>query len=240
MQRAQTVCSLVLSLRKKENIKVRQPLSKVTIPALNPKMKDDLLHVSDIILSEVNIKEIEFLGPDNQLLVKQMKPNFKTLGKVLGPQMKVMAAKINELNSEEIAQFEAAGYLEIDMDGTPFTLLPEHIEIKTQDMPGWLVASEGDTTVALDIQISAELRQEGIAREWVNRVQNLRKELQFDLTDKIGIEYAADAEIQEAVTKFEEYIRTEVLANHINYTLNVQEHEVDVYEKSVFLKIYKV
>ena len=240
MQRAQTVCSLVLSLRKKENIKVRQPLSKVTIPALNPKMKDDLLHVSDIILSEVNVKEIEFLGPDNQLLVKQMKPNFKTLGKVLGPQMKVMAAKINELNSEEIAQFEAAGYLEIDMDGTPFTLLPEHIEIKTQDMPGWLVASEGDTTVALDIQISAELRQEGIAREWVNRVQNLRKELQFDLTDKIGIEYAADAEIQEAVTKFEEYIRTEVLANHINYTLNVHEHEVDVYEKSVFLKIYKV
>ena len=240
MQRAQTVCSLVLSLRKKENIKVRQPLSKVTIPALNPKMKDDLLHVSDIILSEVNVKEIEFLGPDNQLLVKQMKPNFKTLGKVLGPQMKVMAAKITELNSEEIAQFETAGYLEIDMDGTPFTLLPEHIEIKTQDMPGWLVASEGDTTVALDIQISAELRQEGIAREWVNRVQNLRKELQFDLTDKIGIEYTADAEIQEAVEKFNVYICTEVLANHINYTLNVQDHEVDVYEKSVFLKIYKV
>ena len=240
MQRAQTVCSLVLSLRKKENIKVRQPLSKVTIPALNPKMKDDLLHVSYIILSEVNVKEIEFLGPDNQLLVKQMKPNFKTLGKVLGPQMKVMAAKITELNSEEIAQFETAGYLEIDMDGTPFTLLTEHIEIKTQDMPGWLVASEGDTTVALDIQISAELRQEGIAREWVNRVQNLRKELQFDLTDKIGIEYTADAEIQEAVEKFNVYICTEVLANHINYTLNVQDHEVDVYEKSVFLKIYKV
>ena len=154
--------------------------------------------------------------------------------------MKVMAAKITELNSEEIAQFEAAGHLEIDMDGTPLTLLPEHVEIKTQDMPGWLVASEGDTTVALDIQINAELRQEGIAREWVNRVQNLRKELQFDLTDKIGIEYTADAEIQEAVEKFNVYICTEVLANHINYTLNVQDNEVDVYEKSVFLKIYKV
>lgn len=240
MQRAQTVCSLVLSLRKKENIKVRQPLSKVTIPALNPQMKEDLLHVSDIILSEVNVKELEFLSADNQILVKQMKPNFKTLGKVLGPQMKVMASIVSQLSAEEIANFEADGALEVNLEGSSFTLLPEHVEIKTQDMPGWLVASEGDTTVALDIQISPELRQEGIAREWVNRVQNLRKELQFDLTDKIGIEYTADSEIQDAVTAFSEYISAEVLANHINNTSNVQDHEVDVYEKSVFLKIYKV
>ncbi len=239
MQRAQTVCSLVLSLRKKENIKVRQPLSKVTIPALNPQMKLDLQHVSDIILSEVNVKEIEFLEADNQLLIKQMKPNFKTLGKVLGPQMKSMAARIAAFTSEEIDAFERTGSLIVDLEGTPFTLLPEHVEIKTQDMPGWLVASEGDTTVALDIQISPELRQEGIAREWVNRVQNLRKELQFDLTDKIGIEFTADEEICEAVAKYETYIKTEVLANQIHSVLNIQDHEVDVYEKSVFLKIFK-
>lgn len=240
MQRAQTVCSLVLSLRKRENIKVRQPLSKVTIPVLNAKMKADLSHVSDIIISEVNVKTLDFLDSDNQLLVKQMKPNFKTLGKVLGPQMKAMAECIAQLNSGKIADFESAGSLTIDLDGTPFTLLPEFVEIKTQDMPGWLVSSEGDITVALDIQISPELRQEGIAREWVNRVQNLRKELQFDLTDRIAIAYTADAEIQEAVIKYSEYISAEVLANQINSILNVQDHEVDVYEKSVFLKINKV
>ena len=240
MQRAQTVCSLVLSLRKKENIKVRQPLSKVTIPALNPQMKDDLIHVSDIILSEINVKEIEFIEADNQILVKQMKPNFKTLGKVLGSKMKAMASKINNLSSGEITKFESDGLLEIDLEGTPFTLLPEHAEIKTQDMPGWLVASENDTTVALDIKISPDLRQEGIAREWVNRVQNLRKELQFSLTDKIIIDYSADSEIHEAVEKFSEYIKAEVLANLINHVVNVDEHEVDVYEKTVFLKIYKV
>jgi isoleucyl-tRNA synthetase len=154
--------------------------------------------------------------------------------------MKVMASIVSQLSAEEIANFEADGALEVNLEGSSFTLLPEHVEIKTQDMPGWLVASEGDTTVALDIQISPELRQEGIAREWVNRVQNLRKELQFDLTDKIGIEYTADSEIQDAVTAFSEYISAEVLANHINNTSNVQDHEVDVYEKSVFLKIYKV
>ena len=240
MQRAQTVCSLVLSLRKRENIKVRQPLSKVTIPVLNAKMKADLSHVSDIIISEVNVKALDFLDSDNQLLVKQMKPNFKTLGKVLGPQMKAMAERIALLNPGEIADFESAGSLTIDLDGTPFTLLPEFVEIKTQDMPGWLVASEGDITVALDIQISPELRQEGIAREWVNRVQNLRKELQFDLTDRIAIAYTADTEIQEAVNKYSDYISAEVLANQINSILNVQDHEVDVYEKSVFLKISKV
>ena len=240
MQRAQTVCSLVLSLRKRENIKVRQPLSKVTIPVLNAKMKADLSHVSDIIISEVNVKALDFLDSDNQLLVKQMKPNFKTLGKVLGPQMKAMAECIAQLNPGEIADFESAGSITIDLEGTPFTLLPEFVEIKTQDMPGWLVASEGDITVALDIQISPELRQEGIAREWVNRVQNLRKELQFDLTDRIAIAYTADTEIQEAVNKYSDYISAEVLANQINAILNVQDHEVDVYEKSVFLKISKI
>ena len=132
-----------------------------------------------------------------------------------------MASIVSQLSAKEIANFEANGALEVNLEGSSFTLLPEHVEIKTQDMPGWLVASEGDTTVALDIQISPELRQEGIAREWVNRVQNLRKELQFDLTDKIGIEYTADSEIQDAVTAFSEYISAEVLANHINNTSTV-------------------
>jgi isoleucyl-tRNA synthetase len=240
MQRAQTVCSLVLSLRKKENIKVRQPLSKITIPVLNPQMKEDLHHVRQIILSEINVKEIEFLGSDDTTLVKKMKPNFKTLGKVLGPKMKEMAEKIAALHPTDIALFESQQVLHLELNGTPFELLPEHVEIKTDDMPGWLVASDGDITVALDIQITPELRKEGMAREWINRVQNLRKELQFELTDKIRISFHGDSEIQEAVKEHLTYIMNEVLAHSIEYDLNINENEVDVYEKSVFLKLSKI
>lgn len=240
MSRAQQVCSLVLSLRKKENIKVRQPLNKILIPVLTDAMREEISHVSDIIKSEVNVKNIEFLGADDQTLVKQIKPNFKTLGKLLGPKMKLMAQEISKLQSNHIQTLEADGSLVIELDEATFELTLDHVEIKTQDMPGWLVASEGDVTVALDININNELRLEGIAREFVNRIQNLRKELGFDVTDRIKIEYQGDEEIIKSASLHHDYICNEVLANQFVHNEEITSNEVDVYEKNVFLHLTKV
>lgn len=240
MSRAQQVCSLVLSLRKKENIKVRQPLNKILIPVLTDAMREEISHVSDIIKSEVNVKHIEFLGADDQTLVKQIKPNFKTLGKLLGPKMKLMAQEISKLQSNHIQTLEADGSLMIELDGATFELTLDHVEIKTQDMPGWLVASEGDVTVALDININDELRLEGIAREFVNRIQNLRKELGFDVTDRIKIEYQGDEEVIKSASLHHDYICNEVLANQFVHNEEITSNEVDVYEKNVFLHLTKV
>ena len=240
MSRAQQVCSLVLSLRKKENIKVRQPLNKILIPVMTDAMREEISHVSDIIKSEVNVKHIEFLGADDQTLVKQIKPNFKTLGKLLGPKMKLMAQEISKLQSNHIQTLEADGSLMIELDGATFELTLDHVEIKTQDMPGWLVASEGDVTVALDININDELRLEGIAREFVNRIQNLRKELGFDVTDRIKIEYQGDEEIIKSASLHHDYICNEVLANQFVHNEEITSNEVDVYEKIVFLHLTKV
>jgi len=240
MSRAQQVCSLVLSLRKKENIKVRQPLNKILIPVMTDAMREEISHVSDIIKSEVNVKHIEFLGADDQTLVKQIKPNFKTLGKLLGSKMKLMAQEISKLQSNQIQTLEADGSLMIELDGATFELTLDHVEIKTQDMPGWLVASEGDVTVALDININDELRLEGIAREFVNRIQNLRKELGFDVTDRIKIEYQGDEEIIKSASLHHDYICNEVLANQFVHNEEITSNEVDVYEKIVFLHLTKV
>ena len=240
MSRAQQVCSLVLSLRKKENIKVRQPLNKILIPVMTDAMREEISHVSDIIKSEVNVKHIEFLGADDQTLVKQIKPNFKTLGKLLGPKMKLMAQEISKLQSNHIQTLEADGSLMIELDGATFELTLDHVEIKTQDMPGWLVASEGGVTVALDININDELRLEGIAREFVNRIQNLRKELGFDVTDRIKIEYQGDEEIIKSASLHHDYICNEVLANQFVHNEEITSNEVDVYEKIVFLHLTKV
>ena len=240
MSRAQQVCSLVLSLRKKENIKVRQPLNKILIPVMTDAMREEISHVSDIIKSEVNVKNIEFLGADDQTLVKQIKPNFKTLGKLLGPKMKLMAQEISKLQSNHIQTLEADGSLMIELDGATFELTLDHVEIKTQDMPGWLVASEGGVTVALDININDELRLEGIAREFVNRIQNLRKELGFDVTDRIKIEYQGDEEVIKSASLHHDYICNEVLANQFVHNEEITSNEVDVYEKIVFLHLTKV
>ena len=239
MARAQLVSSLVLSLRKKEKIKVRQPLQKILIPILNPKMEKELDAVKHIILSEVNVKEIEFLSADNQLLVKKVKPNFKVLGKKLGPKMKVVGNTIQSLNKEQIQILESEGKIEIDVEGDVQEILISEVELSTQDMPGWLVSSEGDTTVALDINITDELKQEGIAREMVNRIQNLRKELGFEVTDHIQIEYSGDSELQESANNFSQYIASEVLALSISFNDSVTELQTEVYEKPLFLRIIK-
>ena len=212
MEAAQLISSLVLSLRKKANIRVRQPLSKIMIPVANEEMKAQIEKVSHLIKSEVNIKEIEFLSPDNNILVKNVKPNFKTLGKKYGKQMKQIQAYFANMSQEEIHAFENNNGTHLDVDGVDVELTLEDALISTQDIPGWAVTSEGDLTVALDMTITDELMQEGLAREIVNRVQNLRKTGGFEVTDRIELLIEKNEKIDAAVEKFGDYICNETLA----------------------------
>ena len=212
MEAAQLISSLVLSLRKKANIRVRQPLSKIMIPVANEEMKAQIEKVSHLIKSEVNIKEIEFLSPDNNILVKNVKPNFKTLGKKYGKQMKQIQAYFANMSQEEIHQFEKNNGTHLDIDGVDVELTLEDALISTQDIPGWAVTSQDDLTVALDMTITEELLQEGLAREIVNRVQNLRKTGGFEVTDRIELIIEMNDKIKDAIDKFGDYICTETLA----------------------------
>jgi isoleucyl-tRNA synthetase len=240
MALAQQVCSLVLSLRKKEKIKVRQPLQKILFPADKPEVKEAVQHMSELICSEVNVKEIEFVSANHPSLVKSIKPNFKTLGKKLGGEMKAMAAIVQSFSQDQIRQLENNGTLNVSLNGNPTDLLLEDVDIATQDMPGWLVASENGATVALDITISDALHQEGMAREFVNRVQNLRKDLGLDLTDRIEVLFKSDVAVQESVNHFNTYICGEVLAHSIQTTEDDSEHILDVYDYPVHIHIRKV
>ena len=212
MEAAQLISSLVLSLRKKANIRVRQPLSKIMIPVANEEMKAQIEKVSHLIKSEVNIKEIEFLSPDNNILVKNVKPNFKTLGKKYGKQMKQIQAYFTNMSQEEIHQFEKNNGTQLDVDGVDVELTLEDALISTQDIPGWAVTSQDDLTVALDMTITDELMQEGLAREIVNRVQNLRKTGGFEVTDRIELLIEKNDKTNDAVAKFGDYICNETLA----------------------------
>ena len=212
MEAAQLISSLVLSLRKKANIRVRQPLSKIMIPVANEEMKTQIEKVSHLIKSEVNIKEIEFLSPDNNILVKNVKPNFKTLGKKYGKQMKQIQAYFTNMSQEEIHQFEKNNGTHLNIDGVDVELTLEDALISTQDIPGWAVTSQDDLTVALDMTITDELMQEGLAREIVNRVQNLRKTGGFEVTDRIELLIEMNDKIKDAIDKFGDYICTETLA----------------------------
>lgn len=240
MALAQQVCSLVLSLRKKEKIKVRQPLQKILFPADKPEVKQAVQHMSELICSEVNVKEIEFVSANHPSLVKSIKPNFKTLGKKLGADMKAMAAIVQTFSQDQIRQLENEGNIQVSLNGNPTELLLEDVDIATQDMPGWLVASENGATVALDITISEELHREGMAREFVNRVQNLRKDIGLDLTDRIQVLFKADPAVQESVNHFNTYICGEVLAHSIQITTEDSEHVLDVYDYPVHIHIQKV
>ena len=202
-------------------------------------MQSQLEHVADLILSEVNVKEIEYLSADNALLIKKIKPNFKTLGKILGPNMKAMSVLVEAFTQDQIREIELKGSIEVSVQNEPFNLKIEDVEIITQDMPGWLVTSEGDTTVALDITLTEELIQEGMSRELVNRIQNLRKDLGFEVTDKITIEYNGSEQLKESVNKFYPYICSEVLASHIMFNSLCNTNETDVNEEAVFLNLTK-
>ena len=225
MQKAQTISSLVLSLRKKESIKVRQPLQKIMIPIANATERAEIEAVANLIKHEVNVKEIELLEDASGILVKQIKPNFKTLGPKFGKDMKAIATAVQAFGQEEIAQFEKAQTYSLQLPDKTVTLSLDDVEISTQDIEGWLVATAGSLLVALDIHITPELRQEGIARELVNRIQNIRKDNDYDITDRIQIRLQAHPALQAAVTANEAYIKNETLTDSITFVESLPEGE---------------
>ena len=213
MHFAQNISSLVHSLRKKEKIKVRQPLHKVLIPILKPEVKERIEAVEELIKTEINVKEVEYVDDASGILVKNIKPNFRKLGQVYGPKMKAISAIINGFGKDEIAAIERDNALAIEVEGESITLTLEDVEITSQDIPGWLVASEGGLTVALDITITDDLRKEGLSRDVVNRIQNLRKDRGLEVQDKITVKYTtADEMMNNALVDFAEYIKTETQA----------------------------
>ena len=218
MELAQQACSLVLGLRKKHNIRVRQPLQKIMIPVLNIEVAENLKHVQDLILSEVNVKELELLGDGAGILVKSIKPNFKTIGPKYGKQMKAIAGIVAGFSQDDIAAIEQNIGWSGSIEGAEINLDLADFEINAQDIPGWLVASESGLTVALDITISESLKSEGIAREIVNRVQNLRKDSGLDVTDRIVLSIETSAFVQAATAANKDYICAEVLADDIVFT----------------------
>jgi len=211
MQKAQTISSLVLSLRKKEMIKVRQPLQKVMIPILDKGFRAEIEAVSDLIKAEVNVKEIVLLDDASGILVKQIKPNFKALGPRFGKDMGLIAKEIQGFSATQINQLDKEGSLSIVISGKSIILSLEEVEISSQDIEGWLVANSNGITVALDITISEELKEEGIARELVNRIQNIRKDSGFEVTDKIKVHLQKNSELEKAVKANEAYIKSETL-----------------------------
>ena len=215
MQAAQDVTSMVLSLRRKQNLKVRQPLQAIMIPVLDDKQRTSVEAVADLIKNEVNVKEIKLVGNDAGILVKRVKPDFKKLGPKYGKIMKALAARITGMSQPEIAQFEKEGTFTVDIDGQQAVVELPDVEIISEDIPGWLVANEGNLTVALDITVTEQLRLEGIARELVNRIQNVRKSKDFDITDKINVTIAPDERTDDAVKAYGDYIAHQVLANSI-------------------------
>ncbi len=217
MQMAQDICSLVLSVRKKVNIKVRQPLQKILIPVLDPKMKAAIEQMEALILAEVNVKEINYITETDGVISKKLKPNFKLLGAKLGTKMKQASAVITALSQAQISQLEKEGTLNLDIEGEMIPLLVAEVEIIAEDIPGWSVAVKNALTVALDITLSPALLNEGNARELVNRVQNIRKEANFELTDKILLRIVDNTNLKDAINEFSDYICDEILALNIDW-----------------------
>jgi isoleucyl-tRNA synthetase len=221
MERAQTISSLVLSLRAKEKIKVRQPLQKIMIPVDSPTQKEEIQAVSSLIKHEVNVKEIELLEDASDILVKQIKPNFKTLGPRFGKDMKLIANAIQNLDSDDIKKIEQKEALDIEINGKSITLGLEDVEITSQDIEGWLVANQGTTTVALDVVVTSTLRDEGVARELVNRIQNLRKDSGFEVTDRIEVYLQKNEKISAAIKANLEYIKLETLTDVLHEVTSI-------------------
>jgi len=217
MKLSQEISSLVLSIRKKVKIKVRQPLKKILIPTNSTNFKNAVNDVNKLILSEVNVKEIEFISSDNSLLTKKVKPNFKTLGPLYGKEMKNIAADIIDWSQKEISEFETLGKKEISINNHKIILQKDDVHILTDDVPGWEIASNGEITVALDIKINHSLKEEGIARDLVNKIQNIRKDLLFNVTDNIEIKINTNDEYKTAINNNLNYICSETLAEKLSY-----------------------
>jgi isoleucyl-tRNA synthetase len=240
MQLAQDACSLVLSIRKKVNIKVRQPLQKVLIPVLDPAMKEQLEKVEDLIKAEVNVKEISYIDDTEGIIKKKIKPNFKALGAKLGARMKAAGAVIATLTQTDIAHLERNGELEIQVDGDSITILTTEVEISAEDIPGWSVAGKNALTVALDITLTDELKQEGDAREFVNRIQNIRKESGFELTDRIFVTVLEAEGLKQSIIKYNDYICREILADTIQWVSEITNGtEIEVNETLLQVAVNK-
>ncbi|WP_336690563.1 MULTISPECIES: isoleucine--tRNA ligase [unclassified Chryseobacterium] len=236
---AQTITSLVLSIRRAESLKVRQPLQRVLIPVLDKKTEEQISAVADLIKQEVNVKELQLINAEeaSHLIVKQIKPNFKALGPKLGKDMKTVGGEITNFTAEQISTLEKEG--KIDVQG--YEITPEDVEISTKDIPGWTVTSDGKTTVALDLTLTDELKSEGIAREFINRVQNLRKEKDFDLTDRITISLEENAPFIDDIKKNEEYISSEVLSNKIEIVSSLSNfNEIEIDEVNFKINVEKI
>ncbi len=243
MQLAQTICSLVHSLRKGHKIKVRQPLTKVLIPVLSAKVRAEIEHVAPIIMSEVNVKAVEFIDDDGGILKKKVKPNFKALGPKYGKDMKAVGEAIIAMNDAQIREIEQNGHLMLELqlatgETKSFDILHSELDIQTEDVPGWLVASDKGITVALDVTITDELRREGIARDVVNRIQNLRKDSGFEVTDKISITLENNsAELVEAVLANQDYICQEVQARSLEVVDLVETEAIEMDEFMLKVKV---
>ncbi len=217
MAKAQTISSLVLSIRQKEKIKVRQPLQKIMIPVMDDIQRKEIEAVADLIKSEVNVKEIQLLDDASGILVKKIKPNFKVLGPKFGKEMKQIARSIGALRQEDIQKIEQEGEISLEIENKIIKLQLQDVEVSSQDIEGWLVASQGSLTVALDITINDDLRKEGIARELVNRIQNIRKESGYEVTDKIDIKIQKDGFVENAVASNLKYIKEETLTAELDF-----------------------
>src|SRR5688572_30354657 len=236
MQLAQDISSLVLSLRKKVNIKVRQPLQKVLIPVNNPGMKEQLQKIEDLIKSEVNVKEIQYLFDTEGFISKKIKPNFVALGKKLGPKMKAVSAALAQFTQEDILRLEKEGQYSLSIEGEPLVLQAHEVEISSEDIPGWTVANKGGLTVALDIKISLDLEHEGNAREFVNRIQKIRKDSGFELTDRVEVKVWAANGLKESLAQFKDYICAEILADKLELVPEITDG-IEIEVNDVSLKV---
>jgi isoleucyl-tRNA synthetase len=240
MQLAQDLSSMVLGLRKKHNIRVRQPLQKIMVPVLDDVFKKRLEHIQDLILSEVNVKELEYLSAENEVIVKGIKLNFKALGPKIGSNMKLLSAAVSKMSQDDIRTIEKDAKIELDLGVIKFELAIEDVEISAQDIPGWLVNTNGALTVALDITISEILRKEGIAREFVNRLQNLRKDSGLEVTDKILVRVETDEITWGAILDFKLYICSEILADDLIHVKGLQNGaEIDIEGVNCIIELEK-
>jgi isoleucyl-tRNA synthetase len=228
MQRAQKITSLVLSLRKREKIKVRQPLQRIMIPVLDDFEREQVAAISSLIASEVNVKQVELLDDTSSILIKEVKPNFKTLGPRFGKDMKLVAQAIQTLSDTQVQTLEKEGALKLDLEGKEIVLSADDVVIASKDVSGWLVASEQGVTVALDIQMNESLRMEGMARELVNRLQNIRKDLGFDVTDTIALTLQQNDILADVLKQNKTYIQHEILATSITLVKDKLEDSIPV------------
>lgn len=238
MKMAQKITSMVLALRRKVNIKVRQPLQCIMIPAIDDVQKQHIEAVKDLVLNEVNVKELNFVEGTG-VLVKKVKCNFRTMGKKYGKLMKGIAAQTSVLSQEEIVAFERSGELRLNVDGQDVTVLVDDVEIINEDIPGWLVANDGNLTVALEVELNDELRNEGMARELINRIQNLRKECGLEITDRVNVTISPSENINAAINAFADYIKGQVLADNIVIADN-DGCEIDLDDTTARIKVEKV